>query len=87
MQFDRRQLDKILSMDDESFKDLAKTIAEAAGASKAKTDAMLNNPDVLKRRLSRMDEDEAMRIIDSAGREKSEEIMNMLRERGVDFGK
>ena len=30
MEFDRRQLDKLLSLDDESFKALAKTIAEAA---------------------------------------------------------
>ena len=86
MEFDRRQLDKLLSLDDESFKALAKTIAEAAGASKAKTEAMLNNPDIVKKRLSSISETEAKELLNSAGREKSEEILRMLRERGVDVG-
>ncbi len=87
MEFDRRQLDKLLSLDDESFKALAKTIAEAAGASKAKTDMLVNNPELLKRKLSSISEYEARELINSAGREKSEEIMEMLKQRGVDFGK
>lgn len=87
MEFDRRQLDKLLSLDDESFKALAKTIAEAAGASKAKTDMLVNNPELLKRKLSSISEYEARELINSAGREKSEEIMQMLKQRGVDFGR
>ncbi len=87
MEFDRRQLDKLLSLDDESFKALAKTIAEAAGASKAKTDMLVNNPELLKRKLSSISESEARELINSAGREKSEEIMEMLKQRGVDFGR
>lgn len=87
MEFDRRQLDKLLSLDDESFKALAKTIAEAAGASKAKTDILVNNPELLKRKLSSISEYEARELINSAGREKSEEIMQMLKQRGVDFGR
>lgn len=86
MQFDRRQMDKLLSMDDESFKELARTIADAAGANKFKTEAMLNNPELLKSRISQLSEQEAQSLIDAAGREKSEEIMNMLRKRGVDLG-
>lgn len=86
MQFDKNQLERLLSLDDESFKALTKTIAEAAGASKSKTEAMLNNPDLLKRRLSSLSESEANQILMSAGREKSEEILRMLRERGVDVG-
>ena len=87
MNFDRNSLDKILSMDDESFKTLTRAIAEAAGANKSKTEAMLNNSDMIKKRLARMTPDEAKQLVDSAGKEKSEEIMNMLRSQGIDVGK
>ena len=86
MNFDREQLDKLLSMDNENFVALARTIAEAAGANKMKTEVLLANPDVLKRRISQMTPQEARGIVDSAGKEKGEEIMRMLRERGVDLG-
>lgn len=86
MQFDRNQMDKLLSMDDESFCELARTVAEAAGAGKMKTEALLNNPDLLKRRIAQLSEQEAQSLIDAAGREKSEEILKMLRKRGVDLG-
>ncbi len=87
MEFDRKKLDALLSLDDESFRTLAKTIADAAGADKAQTDMILANPDMVKRRLSRMSADDAKKLIDQAGEEKSGEIMNMLRERGVDLGR
>ena len=86
MQFDRASIERLLSLDDQSFKNLTKTIADAVGASKAKTEAMLNNPELLKRRIANMSEDEANRLINAAGEEKSEEIYKMLRERGVNFG-
>lgn len=86
MQFDRASIDKLLSLDDETFKFLTRTIAEAAGANQAKTEVMLNNPDMLKKRISRMNENEAQQLINAAGKEKSEEILRMLRERGVDLG-
>ena len=87
MELDRRQLDRILSMDDESFALLARTIAEAAGANKMKTEMLLSNPELLKRRISGLTAEEARALIDSAGREKSEEILHLLRERGVDIGR
>ncbi len=86
MQFDRNQKDKLLSMDNESFKELARTVAEAAGANKLKTEAMLSNPELLKQRIAQLSQQEAQSLIDAAGKEKSEEIMNMLRKRGVDLG-
>lgn len=86
MELNRRDLEKLLSLDDESFKNLAQTIAQAAGASQAKTQAMLSNTDLLKRRIANMSQDEAQQLIDAAGEEKSREILNMLRERGVDLG-
>lgn len=86
MQFDKKQLERLLSLDDESFRTLTKTIAEAAGASKSKTEALLKNPQMLKQHLSSLSQNEANQILNSAGREKSEEILRMLRERGVDVG-
>jgi len=86
MEFDRSSLDKILSMDEKSFSALVEAIAQGAGASKAKTQAMLSNTDLLKKRLAGMSPAEARGIIDAAGKEKSEEIMNMLRSQGIDIG-
>ena len=87
MEIDRKQLEKILSMDNESFLSLARSIASAAGANKLKTEVMLSNPDVLKRRIASITSEEAQRLIDSAGAEKSEEIIKMLKDRGVDVGR
>ena len=86
MEFNRKDLEKVLSLDDESFKDLTRIIAEAAGASKANTEMMLSNPELLKKRISGMNESEALSLIQSAGKDKSEAIMQMLRQRGVDLG-
>ena len=86
MEIDRKQLEKILSMDNESFVSLARSIASAAGASKLKTEVMLSNPDMLKRRLATITSEEAQQLVDAAGKEKSEEIIKMLKDRGVDIG-
>ncbi len=86
MNFDPNQMEKMLSMDNESFVAVARAIAEAAGANKMKTEVLLSNPDVLKRRIAKMTPDEAKELIDSAGDEKSAEIMEMLKKRGVDLG-
>lgn len=86
MQFDPTQRDKFMSLDDESFKTLARTIAEATGASKAKTEMMLANTDMLKKRIATMSKEEAEALINSARPEKSEEILKILRQRGVDLG-
>ena len=87
MEIDRKQLEKILSMDNESFYSLARSIASAAGANKLKTEVMLANPDMLKRRIASITSEEAQQLIDAAGKEKSEEIIKMLKDRGVDIGR
>ncbi|MBE6683056.1 MAG: hypothetical protein E7595_02755 [Ruminococcaceae bacterium] len=87
MNFDRRELEKLVSMDDESFVELARIIASAAGANKMKTEMLLSNPELLKRRLSKLTPEEADMLINSAGAEKSQEILSLLRERGVDIGR
>ena len=87
MEIDRKQLEKILSLDSESFVSLARSIASAAGANKLKTEVMLSNPDMLKRRLASITEEEAQQLVDAAGKEKSDEIIRMLKDRGVDIGR
>lgn len=87
MEIDRKQLEKILSMDNESFSSLARSIASAAGANKLKTEVVLANPDMLKRRIASITSEEAQQLIDAAGKEKSEEIIKMLKDRGVDIGR
>ena len=86
MEINRKNLEKILSMDNESFSSLARSIAQAAGANKLKTEMMLSNPEMLKRRIASITAEEAQQLIDAAGKEKSEEIVKMLKERGVDIG-
>jgi uroporphyrinogen-III synthase len=87
MELDRRQLDKLLSLDNESFSALAKTIAEAAGASSARAEAMFSNPEFLKKKLAQISPEEAQNLLNSVDKEKSEEIMKLLRERGADVGR
>lgn len=86
MQLNKSQLDKFLSMDDASFKELARTIADAAGADRAKAELLIQNPELLKRRLASISPEDAEKLISAAGEEKSREIMDMLNKRGVDFG-
>jgi hypothetical protein len=73
-------------LDDETSTALTRIIAEVAGATKAKSEMMLSNPELLKKRISGMNESEALSLIQSAGKDKSEAIMQMLRQRGVDLG-
>ena len=86
MQFDRKELEKLLALDDESFKSLARSIAAAAGASPQKTEEFLQDPHALKRRLSRISTQDAQQLVNAAGKEKSQEILDLLRQRGVDVG-
>jgi aspartokinase len=86
MQMDRNQLEKLLSMDNGDFQNLARIIADAAGADKNKAELLIQNPELLKKRLASVSPEEAQKLISAAGEEKSKEIMDMLNKRGVDFG-
>lgn len=86
MKIDRRSIDRLASLDDESFKSLAMSIASAAGADTRKAQALLSDTALIKRRLASMTPEDAEKLISGAGEEKSEEILRVLRERGVDIG-
>ena len=87
MQFEKSQLDKLLSMNNKEFQDLARMIADAAGADKAKADFLIQNPELLKKRLASISPEDAQKLVSAAGEEKSLEIMEMLNKRGVDRGR
>ena len=80
MKIDRRSIDRLASLDDESF------IASAAGADTRKAQALLSDTALIKRRLASMTPEDAEKLISGAGEEKAEEILRVLRERGVDIG-
>jgi xanthine phosphoribosyltransferase len=63
------------------------SIAEAAGASSARAEAMFSNPEFLKKKLAQITPEEAQTLLNSVDKEKSEEIMKLLRERGADVGR
>ncbi len=86
MNLDPKALEKILSMDNEALSELAKAIARAAGANPAKAQLIAQNPELLKKKISSVSPQEAQQLIDAAGREKSEEIAKMLKERGINLG-
>lgn len=87
MTVDRNSIDRVLSLDDKSFYELASGIADAAGADASKKKLILGNIDVLRARLAQMTPRDAEQLIAAAGEEKSEEIAKLLRERGVDIGR
>ena len=86
MNIDKSSIDRILALDDASFKRLASDIADAAGADRLKTGIMLNNLDKVRDMISQMTPQDAEQLIKSAGPGKSEEIARILRDRGVDVG-
>lgn len=79
MQMDNNTLRKLLDLDDESFKDIIRRIASAAGADRSKTEALISDVKGIKQSLSKMTPEQAERILNSAGKEKSEEILGIIR--------
>ncbi len=79
MNLDRASLARLLSLDDKSFAELIKKIALAAGADSSKTTELVKNIDFLRGTLARMSPEEAEKMLTSAGRDKSEEILKIIR--------
>ena len=79
MDFDSSTLKRLLELDDESFKNIIRQISVAAGADRSKTESMLSDVGGIKRTMAKMSPQEAERIINSAGKEKSEEILRILK--------
>lgn len=83
MELDRRTLDKILSLDDRSLSELTEKIAQVAGADAKKTEELLKNLDFVRSTLSSITVSDAEKLLNAAGKDKSEQILSILNGRGI----
>lgn len=79
MEFDNNTLRNLLSLDDESFKNLIKQISAAAGADPNKTAAFMSDVPAIKNMLANLSPKEAEKLLNAAGKEKSEEILRIIK--------
>lgn len=87
MNIDRNSIDRILAMDDDSLKRLALEIADAAGADRRRAEKLTANLDRVRAMISGMTPQEIEKLTSSIDREKSREIAEALRARGIDVGR
>ena len=87
MNVDRRSIEKVLSLDDASFRELAKSIANAVGADDGRAAILTANLDLLRTRIAGMSPRDFEQLIEAAGEDRAEQIARALRERGVDIGR
>lgn len=83
MELDRKTLDRILSLDDRSLSELTEKIADAAGADAKKTEELLKNLDFVRNTLSEISVRDAEKLLNAAGKEKSEQILTILKNKGL----
>lgn len=86
MNVDRDSINRILALDDASFKTLAQSIAAAAGADGRRVERALGDIPALKKQIAGLSPGDAEKILKAVGPEKSEAIAEILRRRGVDLG-
>ena len=86
MNIDRGSIDRLLALDDASLRQLAESIARASGADGRRARRLVNDVDFLREKLRSLTPRDAQRLVEAAGAEKSAEIAELLRERGVDIG-
>lgn len=75
---DNESYERLKKLSDSDFRALILRIAEAAGADAQKTAAMIASSSSLKSTLASMSKEDAERFIESAGRERSEEIYRII---------
>lgn len=75
---DNESYERLKKLSDSDFRALILRIAEAAGADAQKTAAMIASSSSLKSSLASMSREDAERFIESAGRERSEEIYRII---------
>ncbi|HAN21424.1 MAG: hypothetical protein A2Y15_09300 [Clostridiales bacterium GWF2_36_10] len=78
MQFDNDTLRRLVNLDDESFRNIIRQISAAAGADSAKTESFITDVRGIKQSLSRMSPEQAEKILNSAGKEKSDQILRII---------
>lgn len=79
MEIDNNTLRNLLALDDESLKSIIKQISVAAGADPNKTEAFMSDISGLKNTLAKMSPREAEKLLNAAGKERSEEILRIIK--------
>ena len=79
MEFDNNTLKNLLALDDESFKNIIRQISAAAGANPAKTESFMSDISGIKKSLASLSPKDAEKLLNTAGKEKSEEILRIIK--------
>ena len=74
----KKDVNRILQMSDEKLKSTIEEIAKAIGADNRKAKALTSDISSLKSQLSHMDDNDLNKIIEKAGKENAEKILNEL---------
>ena len=74
----KKDVNRILQMSDEKLKSTIEEIAKAIGADDRKAKALTSDISSLKSQLSHMDDNDLNKIIEKAGKENAEKILNEL---------
>jgi len=81
MPLTENEIKNLLSLDDARLKDVIMQICDAVGADRSKAARFTADPSGVRAMLSGMSADEVNRLLDKAGREKSEQVLDSLRGR------
>lgn len=81
MPLSENEIKNLLSLDNSRLKEIINEISDTVGGSRRKTDAITANLDELKKKLASMDPEEINRLINKAGKDRSEQILNNLKNR------
>ncbi len=81
MPLTENEIKNLLSLDDARLKDVIMQICDAIGADRNKAAKFAADPSGVRAKLSGMSADEVNRLLDKAGREKSEQVLDSLRGR------
>ncbi len=82
MPLTENEIRNLLSLDDKRFGQVISEICIAVGADPAKAKSFSQNPAGVKSLLSTMSADEINKLLDKAGRQKSNQVLDKLRGNG-----
>ena len=79
MPLTENEIKNILSLDDARLREVIMQIAAATGADMKKAAYIAGDPGAIRSKLQGMSADDINRLLDKAGREKSEQVLDSLR--------
>ena len=79
MELNKEELQRVLSMDDGKLREIIAKITEAVGADKKKAEALTRDLDGIKSSLAKMTPADAEKLINMAGKDKSEQIYRIIK--------